>query len=141
MEREIFRILLKHSDYLSALFQFAWLYLWGGPRGWHFQNVTFHHFLCQNYYLWHILMRKCRKRFLSTIIFIGNTFFILFTMKILFEKVSCNVLLCSCNSWRKSRFIYQSTSYFEVKITISQLRITYSELLVWLYFSYFTFFK
>ena len=54
---------------------------------------------------------------ISTTIFIGNTFFILFTMKIFFE----NFLLYD-NSWENS--------YFEVKISISQPRAICSELLV-----------
>ena len=49
--------------------------------------------------MWYFIIAKllffkvlmCECRLLLTTIFIENTFFILFTLKILFEKVSCNV--------------------------------------------------
>ena len=94
MECQIFRILLKQvSNHLSVLSKVAWLYLKGGWHNWNFQKVIFQHFWWQNYYLSSILVHKGRKRFLPTTIFIRNTFFILFTMKIFFKNVSCKVLL------------------------------------------------
>ena len=80
--------------------------------------------------LFQLLIGKCRKRLLSTAIVVGNTFFILFTLKIFLEN--CFQLL-----WKKHCFIcfiFQSTSYIEIKMSVCQSRATCSKLLVRAYF-------
>ena len=65
-------------------------------------------------------MRKCRKKILSTAIFIGNTFSSFSTWKYFLRKS----LVTFCFNLRKSScFINQSTSYFAVKILISEFRV------------------
>ena len=64
---------------------------------------------------------------------VENTFFILLTIKIFLEEVSC-----CFNSWKNSCFICRSTSYFEIKISLSQSRATCLELIMWAYFFLFS---
>ena len=54
-------------------------------------------------------MRKCKKIFLSTRLFIGNTLFNLSTVRIFFEECLTSGFM------KKELFGKRSTSYFKVK--------------------------
>ena len=95
----------------------------GGPGGWNFENVIFYHFWWQSYYLSWLLQRKYGKIFLLATMFIGNTLFRFFTLKIVLQK---SVLTFCCNWWKSSCFIYQRTFNFEVKIPIFHPRVSCS---------------
>ena len=60
------RFCWKHERYFKEAY--------GGSHGLNFQNVMFHHFWWQKYYLFKVSTHKAIKRLSSTTIFIGNTF-------------------------------------------------------------------
>lgn len=76
-----------------------------------------------------IVNTAAQVQILSTTIFIGNIFFIFFTMKIIFLK-KYQVRFCF-SSWKIGCCVYQSLSCFEVnKILVSQSRAICSNSLV-----------